>query len=148
MVMKMKPSSIKTYSELITLPTFIDRFNYLKLNGAIGEETFGFRRKINQDFYHGNDWLSFRDAIIIRDSGCDLAMDGYEIYGPIFIHHLNPITYDDIIHHTSKVLDPENVVCTKHITHNAIHYGDEKQLILGPVSRVPNDTCPWKNLRR
>lgn len=138
--------SIKTYSELITLPTFEERFRYLKLDGVIGKETFGFKRYINQEFYHSYEWLSFRDSIIIRDVGCDLGVQGYDINGSILIHHINPITYEDIINRNRCIFDPENVICTKLKTHNAIHYGDDSILISAPVERSQNDTCPWRKI--
>lgn len=137
---------IRTYSELITLPTFADRFRYLKLDGVIGKETFGFKRWLNQEFYHCDEWLRFRDDIIIRDEGCDLGVQGYDIYGSVLIHHLNPITYEDILRRAPCVFDPENVICTQLSTHNAIHYGDENLLVLSPVERSRNDTCPWRKL--
>ena len=135
---------VKTYSELIRLPTFIERYRYLKLNGKVGEATFGFQRWLNQEFYHSDDWLSFRDEIIVRDSGCDLAVEGFDIYSSILVHHLNPITYDDIANRNPIIFDPENAISTKLSTHNAIHYGDESLLILAPIDRAPNDTCPWR----
>lgn len=138
--------SFKTYSELMNLHTFEERFQYLKLEGAIGQETFGFQRWLNQEFYHSSEWLSFRDSIIIRDNGCDLGVPGFEIYSSILIHHLNPITYDDLLNRNTCVLDSENVICTKLSTHNAIHYGDENLLIIAPIQRSHNDTCPWRKL--
>lgn len=135
---------MKTYSELIQIPTFEERYHYLRLFGSVGEETFGFKRWLNQEFYHSSEWLKFRDKIIIRDGGCDLAVDGFEIYGSIIIHHLNPITYDDILNRNPCVFDPDNVVCTKLSTHNAIHYGDETLLPKIQVERTRNDTCPWR----
>lgn len=135
----------KTYSELIELSSFIERFDYLKLNGKVGRETFGFDRYINQEFYHSKEWLRFRDKIIVRDNGCDLALSGYEVRGPILIHHINPITHDDMINGNLCVLDSENVILTRLSTHNAIHYGDENLLILPPIDRSKNDTCPWKH---
>lgn len=135
---------MKTYSELIQIPTFEERYHYLRLFGSVGEETFGFKRWLNQEFYHSSEWLKFRDKIIIRDGGCDLAVDGFEIYGSIIIHHLNPITYDDILNRNPCVFDPDNVVCTKLSTHNAIHYGDETLLSKIQVERTRNDTCPWR----
>ena len=134
----------RTYSELITLPTFVERFKYLKLDGFIGRETFGFKRWINQELYHCDKWLKFRDKIIIRDNGCDLGVPGYDIYGSVLIHHLNPVTYEDILNQNPCVFDPENVICTQLKTHNAIHYGDDSLLILSPIERSPNDTCPWR----
>lgn len=135
---------MKTYNELIRIPTFEERYRYLRLSGSVGEETFGFRRWLNQEFYHSDEWKRFRDKIIIRDGGCDLAVDGFEIYSSIIIHHLNPITYDDILNQNPCVFDPNNVVCTKLSTHNAIHYGDEILLPKTPVERIKNDTCPWR----
>lgn len=135
---------IKTYSELIRIPTFEERYQYLKLCGKIAEETFGFRRWLNQEFYHSKEWLRFRNKIIIRDNGCDLALEGFEIFDSIIIHHLNPITYEDILNRNPCVFDPDNVVSTKLSTHNAIHYGDEALISHIPVERTKNDTCPWR----
>ena len=137
--------SIKTYSELILLPTFEERFKYLQLNGRVGDDTFGFDRYINQKFYRSADWKRIRDQIIIRDNGCDLALEGYEIYGRILIHHMNPITVKDVELSTEYLMNPEYLVCVTHNTHNAIHYGDEKQIVTGPIVRTKNDTCPWKH---
>lgn len=135
---------IKTYSELITIPTFEERYHYLKLPGTVGEETFGHRRWLNQKFYHSDEWLRFRNKIIIRDCGCDLAVQGFEINEQVLIHHLNPITYEDLLNRASCIFDPDNVVCTRLSTHNAIHYGDETLLAGQPIARTSNDTCPWK----
>ncbi len=142
----MKMSTIiKTYSELITLPTYIERFNYLKLSGSVGRETFGFDRYLNQQFYQRDPrWKKVRDLVIIRDNGCDLGVEGYEIHGKIIVHHMNPITMDDIINGRDCVYDPEFLISTVHKTHNAIHYGDENLLTKAPVERTPYDTCPWK----
>ena len=137
--------SIKTYSELILLPTFEERFKYLQLNGRVGDDTFGFDRYINQNFYKSAEWKRIRDQIIIRDNGCDLALEGYEIYGRILIHHMNPITVKDVELSTEYLMNPEYLICVTHNTHNAIHYGDEKLLMKGPVVRTKNDTCPWKH---
>lgn len=137
-------NSIRTYSELITIPTFEERFEYLKLNGSIGLETFGHDRYLNQILYNSPEWRRFRPEIIVRDNGCDLACEGYEIFGKILIHHINPITAQDILNRNSKVFDPENVITTVHNTHNAIHYGDKNLLITEPIERSRNDTCPWK----
>ena len=137
--------SIKTYSELILLPTFEERFKYLQLNGRVGDDTFGFDRYINQKFYRSAEWKRIRDYIIIRDNGCDLAVDGYEIHGRILIHHINPITISDIKFSTEYLMNPDYLICVTHNTHNAIHYGDEKQIITGPIIRTKNDTCPWKH---
>ena len=136
--------SIRTYSELITLPTFEERYQYLRLNGRVGEETFGFDRWLNQKFYKDPEWLRIRDKVIIRDNGCDLAIPGREIYSRILIHHMNPITKDDILQRSKYLLDPEYLICTIKNTHDAIHYGDENLLVKGPVERKPNDTCPWR----
>lgn len=135
---------IKTYSELITLPTFEERFEYLQLKGIVGQETFGFDRYLNQILYSSKEWKSLRNKIIVRDNGCDLALDGFEIHGRILIHHINPITIDDVIKRREMIFDPENLICVTHNTHNAIHYGDKSLLITGPIKRRANDTCPWK----
>ena len=135
--------SIKCYSELITLPTFEERFNYLKLNGTVGKDTFGYDRYLNQILYKSQKWLSTRDIVIIRDNGCDLACEGYEIRGRILIHHINPITVEDILNENPIIFDPENLITTIHNTHNAIHYGDESLIIKGPIERTKNDTIPW-----
>lgn len=135
---------IRTYSELIKLGTFEERFEYLRLDGRVGVETFGFDRYLNQQFYRSKEWRAIRDQVIARDLGCDLAIEGYEIYGKIYIHHMNPITQTDIVHSNADVIDPEFLVCTTHNTHNAIHYGDASLLITGPIERRPNDTCPWR----
>lgn len=136
--------SIRTYSELITLPTFEERYEYLRLGGRIGEETFGFDRYINQLFYKSNDWLTIRDHVIVRDNGCDLAMDDREIHGRIIVHHMNPIGLDDIRYRTKFLLDPEYLICTIKNTHDAIHYGDDSILLKPPTNRRKNDTCPWR----
>lgn len=139
--------SIKTYSELITLPTFIDRYRYLKLEGQVGKETFGFDRWLNQNFYHSDDeWRSVRDRVIIRDNGCDLAIPEREIRTKIFVHHMNPITKEDIIRRSKYLLDPEYLICMTKRTHDAIHYGNEDLLIEDPIDRKMHDTCPWKHL--
>jgi len=135
---------IRTYSELSKLNTFEERYRYLKLNGAVGEETFGFDRFINQILYKSDEWKRCRRDIIIRDNGCDLGCEGFEVHGRILIHHINPITVDDIVNRNPKVFDPENLILTSHNTHNAIHYGDENLLIKAPIERSKNDTCPWR----
>ena len=136
----------KTYSELIVFPTFEDRFRYLKMCGKVGETTFGFERYLNQIFYKCPEWIETRNKVIVRDEGCDLAFPGYEIRGKIIIiHHINPITIDDIRNRSPKLFDLENLITVAHKTHNAIHYGDESFLIGQTiVTRKPNDTCPWK----
>ena len=140
-----RKTSIKTYSELITLPTFEERFAYLQLNGVVGQDTFGFDRHINQIFYQSDKWRSIRDQIIIRDNGCDLGVEGYDIYGTILIHHINPITLEDIKRESEFLLDPEYLITTTHNTHNAIHYGDVSLLPETPIKRSRNDTCPWRH---
>lgn len=135
---------MKTYTELLKFPTFEDRFNYLMLQGAVAEETFGFDRWLNQNFYRSAEWRSIRDFVIIRDGGCDLAMDGYEIYDKIIVHHMNPIEQSDILHSSDILINPEYLVCVSHNTHNAIHYGDASLLMTAPIERRPGDTCPWK----
>ena len=136
--------SIRTYSELITLPTFEERYEYLRLYGKVGEETFGFDRFINQNFYRSREWKLVRDSVIVRDNGCDLGVDGYEIYGRIYIHHMNPISLRDLKEVSDILLNPEYLISTTHATHNAIHYGDESLLIKSPTERTKNDTCPWR----
>ena len=135
--------NIRRYSELIQIPTFEERFEYLRLDGQVGADTFGSDRYLNQIFYKSPEWKKIRDEIIIRDQCCDLAMPGYDIYGPVLIHHLNPITKEDILSRTDLLLNPEYLICTIQSTHNAIHYGDANLLITNPIERKPNDTCPW-----
>lgn len=136
---------VKTYSELIALPTFEERFKYLQLSGSVGADTFGFDRYLNQIFYKSKEWKRLRNQIIIRDNGCDLAVIGYDIYEHIIIHHMNPITKDDVLNRSDILMNPEYLICTTHLTHNAIHYGNDEQLLRDPIVRTPNDTCPWKN---
>ena len=138
-------TNIRTYSELITLPTFEERFKYLQLNGSVGKDTFGFDRYVNQNFYRSKEWKRVRDFVILRDNGCDLAADGYLIYGKIIIHHMNPITVKDIESVTDYLMNPEYLICTTHSTHNAIHFGDESLLPILPTERRKNDTCPWRH---
>ena len=138
---------MRTYSELIQLPTFEERYRYLRLGGRVGAETFGIDRWLNQRFYQTDDeWLAVRDFVIIRDNGCDLAMSDRPIKERILVHHMNPITKDDILRRTKWLLDPEYLICTIKGTHDAIHYGDESKLIINPVERRPFDTCPWRRL--
>lgn len=137
--------SIRTYSELITLPTFEERFKYLQLNGQVGESTFGFDRYMNQVFYRSQKWKSIRDFVIIRDCGCDLGVEGYDIHGKIIIHHMNPLSTRDIETESDFLLNPDFLICTTHNTHNAIHYGDENLLVTAPIERTKNDTCPWRH---
>ena len=138
-------TTIKTYSELRRLLTFEERLDYLKLNGSVGEDTFGFDRYLNQKFYRSHEWLAVRDQVIIRDSGCDLGVDGYTIFGKILIHHMNPITVSDIQSVSDYLLDPEYLICTTHRTHNAIHYGDSSLITMEPIERSKYDTCPWRH---
>ena len=132
-----------TYSELIQIPTFIDRFRYLKLSSSVGEETYGWDRYLNQTLYKSKEWRETRERIIIRDDGCDLAHPDYLIGGRILIHHLNPITKRDILDRNPLIFDPENLVCISHITHEAVHYGSEDLLMKDPVERMPGDTKLW-----
>ena len=136
---------MKTYSELILLPTFEERFRYLKLDGIVGESTFGFDRYLNQKFYRSDpEWLRLRDLVIIRDNGCDLGIFDRDIHGRVIIHHMNPIALEDFLEGTSSVLDPNNLICCTYNTHLAIHYGDERMLTSKPIERRKHDTCPWK----
>lgn len=140
----MTTKTIRTYSELIQLPTFEERFRYLKLQGKVGEETFGFDRYLNQKFYNDPEWLRIRDEVIIRDNGCDLGMYDRELKSRIIVHHMNPISKEDILRRSDFLLNPEYLICTCKATHDAIHYGDESKLITMPVERTKNDTCPWR----
>ena len=133
----------KSYSELISFSTFLDRYRYLKLGGRIGEETFGFDRYLNQALYKSPEWRRARDEVIIRDNGCDLGLDGYEIYDKILIHHINPITRRMIQDRDPEIFDLENLICVSHNTHNAIHYGDESLLPILQVERYKGDTKLW-----
>ena len=135
---------MKSYSELIRIPSFEERFQYLRINGIVGEETFGCDRYLNQIFYKSEEWKRIRRRVIIRDNGCDLAWDEYEIKGILIIHHINPITKEDILDRSSKLFDLENLICTSVNTHKAIHYGNEEMLPKKIVERTMNDTCPWK----
>lgn len=137
--------SIRTYSEIITLPTFKERFEYLRLDGIVGKDTFGFDRYMNQIFYKSKEWQSLRSQIIIRDNGCDLGLEGHEIQGKILIHHMNPITPEDIVNRSEYLLNPDFLISTMLSTHNAIHYGDESLIAKEPIERSKNDTCPWRH---
>lgn len=136
--------SIKTYSELVRLPTFEERFEYLKLKGSVGKDTFGHDRYLNQVFYSSMEWRRLRDEIIIRDNGCDLGIEGREIGGKVYIHHLNPLGTNDILTHSEYLVNPEYLICASFETHNAIHYGDINLLPRDPIERKRNDTCPWR----
>ena len=135
---------IRTYSELSKLKTFEERYRYLRLNGKVGEETFGFDRWLNQRFYKDPEWLSIRDKVIIRDNGCDLGIKDRKITGRIIVHHMNPITKEDILRRSDFLLNPDYLICTVKNTHDAIHYGDDSLLINEFVERSRNDTCPWR----
>lgn len=137
-------TGIRTYSELAHLSTFEERYQYLRLSGVVGKDTFGFDRYLNQNFYRSAAWKRVRDQVIIRDDGCDLGIEDQIIHGKILIHHMNPITDKDILDLTDFLLNPEYLICVSHATHNAIHYGDEDQLLKLPTARFKNDTCPWK----
>ena len=133
----------KTYSELEQLDTFEERFRYLALHGDVGRSTFGFDRHINQQFYTSRQWRQLRHHVIARDIGCDLGIPGYEIHGQLLIHHINPLTVDDIVHSDPDILDPEFLITTTQRTHNALHFGDERQLPRPLASRRPGDTKLW-----
>lgn len=135
---------IRRYSELITLPSFKERFEYLKLDGVVGKATFAAERYLNQAFYHSEEWRTIRNDIIVRDEGRDLGLEGFEIYGNVYIHHINPITIDDVRLMNDCVLDPENLICTSYDTHAAIHYGDFSKVKALPEERKPNDMIPWR----
>lgn len=134
----------RSYSELLQFKTFEERYQYLRLVGEVGNPTFGYDRYFNQLFYHSSEWRRTRNQIILRDNGCDLSMPDYEIHGRIYIHHINPITKQDVEEFSDNLFDPENLVCVTFDTHNAIHYGDERTLPKIPIERVPGDTCPWR----
>lgn len=136
---------IRTYEELSKLKTFEERYEYLKLDGSVGEETFGYDRYLNQKFYkYDPDWKKIRDEVIFRDNGCDLGIEGREINGLILVHHMNPITKDDILNRSQYLLNPNYLITTIKSTHDAIHYGSEDLLMKDPVVRSKNDTCPWR----
>ncbi len=135
----------RRYSELIQLRSFQERYDYLQLYGEVAKETFGCNRYLNQSLYTSTEWKVLRNKIIVRDHGCDLGCEGFDIYGPIIIHHLNPITAEDILNRSPNIFDPENLISTTLATHNAIHYGDKTLLTVLPVERRKNDTCPWRH---
>ena len=141
----MNMTTIRTYSQLKQFQTFEERYDYLKLGGVVGEDTFGFDRYLNQNFYRSREWKHVRDEVIMRDNGCDLGIDGHEIRGKILIHHMNPITSEDIHRVSEYLLNPEYLICVAHRTHNAIHYGDESLIVTAPIERTQNDTCPWRH---
>lgn len=135
---------IRSYHELKRLKTFEERYRYLKLDGKVGEQTFGYDRYLNQILYRSQLWLDVRDEVIIRDNGNDLGIEGYQIRGLIIVHHMNPITIEDVELDRDIVFDKDFLICTSHRSHNAIHYGDESLLYKAPIERRPNDTCPWR----
>lgn len=137
----------KTYSELIKIPTFLERYKYLRIGGRVGVETFGYDRYLNQILYRTGEWKRFRRDIILRDNGCDLGCEGYDIFEKVLVHHINPITVEDVLRRDPMIFDSENVICTSLNTHNAIHYGDESLLITEPIVRTKYDTCPWKRMQ-
>lgn len=138
-------TNVRTYSELIKLPTFEERFDYLRLDGVVGKDTFGFDRYLNQQFYRSSEWKRIRNQVIVRDNGCDLGIDEYEIHGRILIHHMNPISIEDLQYMSDLLMNPEYLICVSHRTHNAIHYGDESLIVTTPIERSQNDTCPWRH---
>lgn len=135
---------IRTYHELSTFETFLERYEYLRLKGTVGKETFGFDRFLNQKFYCSAEWKRIRDIVIVRDNGCDLGVKGHEIHGKILIHHMNPILPSDIETNSVFLMNPDYLICTSQLTHNAIHYGDSTLLPKNVVERCRNDTCPWR----
>lgn len=142
--MTMMTDIYKTYSELIKKSSFEDRFEYLSLKGTVGEQTFGGHRYLNQMLYKSPKWKSTRREVILRDDGCDLAHEEHPIYDKVLIHHINPITIEDILNERPCVFDLENLICTSYKTHVAIHYGSSSLLPKDVVKRTKNDTCPWK----
>lgn len=135
---------IRTYKDLLAFSSFEERYEYLRLDGLVGEDTFGFDRYLNQIFYCSPEWKRIRDFIILRDNGCDLGINGFEIPGKIIIHHMNPILSKDITERSDYLLNPDYLITTSHRTHNAIHYGNSLLLPRNPICRSKNDTCPWK----
>lgn len=137
----------RNYSELSKLVEFADRYDYLKIGGVVGADTFGFDRIFNQMFYRSVEWKHIRDEVIVRDGGCDLGISGREIHSRILVHHMNPITLRDIELGRDAILDPEYLICVTHRTHNAIHYGDESHLLRLPLERARGDTTLWTPVR-
>ena len=137
-------TKLRTYSELKQLKTFEERYEYLKLGGQVGADTFGFDRYLNQVFYKSPEWQSVRNEVIVRDHGCDLGIEGREIHTKILVHHMNPISKEDILQRSDILLNPEYLITTVKRTHDAIHYGDADTLIKDPIERTANDTCPWR----
>ena len=137
-------SKLRTYTELKQLKTFEERYEYLKLDGQVGIDTFGFDRYLNQAFYRSPEWKTVRNQVIVRDNGCDLGIEGREIHTKILVHHMNPITKEDVLNRSDLLLNPEYLITTVKRTHDAIHYGDSETLIKDPIERTANDTCPWR----
>ena len=135
---------LKSYRNLILLPTFEERYEYLKLSGVVGESTFGFDRYLNQEFYTSKEWRQFRYKMIARDEGCDMGHPDFPIGGRVILHHINPLLVEDFENSTDALFDPDNVICVSEATHNAIHFGDETLLPAEPIIRTANDTCPWR----
>lgn len=135
---------IRTYTELIRIDSFVDRYEYLRLRGEVGVATFGWERWLNQELYRSSKWRRVRDKVIIRDMGCDLAHPDFQIGDRIIIHHMNPLTPEDIEDDVDEIYEPEFLICTSHDTHNAIHYGDQRLLPQLPIERYPGDTCLWR----
>lgn len=144
MIIEIDNANIRSYSELIKLPTFDERFEYLRLDGQVGDSIFGFDRYVNQRFYRSTEWKKIRNQVIMRDCGCDLGISDRQIYGKILIHHMNPISVEDIRLSSVFLLSPEYLICVSHDTHNAIHYGDKSLVSPELIERRKNDTCPWK----
>lgn len=134
---------IRRYSELRSILTFEERYHYLRITGSVGKSTFGYDRAFNQEFYRSAEWRLARRQVIVRDNGCDLGVEGYEIGGPITVHHMNPLTLEDLEKNIQMILDPEFLICTSGPTHLAIHYGEESNLVRLPKERQPGDTSPW-----
>ena len=135
---------LKSYRNLILLPTFEERYEYLKLSGVVGESTFGFDRYLNQEFYTSKEWRQFRYKMIARDEGCDMGHPDFPIGGRVILHHINPLLVEDFENSSDALFDPDNVICVSEATHNAIHFGDETLLPAEPIIRTANDTCPWR----
>lgn len=140
---KSQSMRIRSWSELNQIETFEDRYQYLRLQGDVGRSTFGFDRYVNQRFYRSREWMQARDFVIVRDQGCDLGVEGFEIHESLLIHHMNPMTLKEIQHGDPRIVDPEFLITTTHRTHNAIHYGDESQLPGRVIERRPGDTKLW-----
>lgn len=135
---------MKTYNELMTKTSFLDRLRYLKLDGVVGKETFGMERMLNQVLYRSPEWKAIRRKVILRDDGCDLGDPDHEIGGKVIVHHINPISISDIENRSSTIFDMNNLICCSNSTHQAIHYGDENLIAIEFKERSPNDTCPWR----